>query len=341
MINIQENIDIKELTTFKVPALCHYFTEVYTPEELNEAISFAKNKKLQLLFLGGGSNILFTDAFRGLIIKLNLKGIKESVEDEEHVIVSAQAGEEWNSFVQYCIVRGYGGLENLSLIPGNVGTSPMQNIGAYGVEMKDTFYSLQALNIKTQEIETFTPALCKFGYRESFFKNEGKDQYVILEVKFKLTRKNHKLTASYGAIQEKLNEKNIIRPTLKDISDAVVQIRKSKLPDPEILGNAGSFFKNPILPLDKFQQLQKIFPTIPHYRLPDRQIKIPAGWLIEHAGWKGKKTGDAGVHEKQALVLVNYGKATGKEIFQLSEIIIQDVDKIFNIQLQREVNIII
>ncbi|MDR2123180.1 MAG: UDP-N-acetylmuramate dehydrogenase [Flavobacteriaceae bacterium] len=341
MITFQENTDIKKFTTFNVPAVCRYFTEVYSLEELDEALDLAKEKELPLLFLGGGSNILFTDIFQGLVIKLNLKGITESEEDEDHVVVSAQAGEEWSAFVQYCISKDYGGLENLSLIPGNAGTSPMQNIGAYGVEIKDVFHSLKALSIQTKKVETFTPDLCKFGYRESFFKNEGKDKYVILEVSFRLTKKNHKFNISYGAIQEEFKKKDIKTPTLKDISEQIIQIRQSKLPDPKILGNAGSFFKNPVISLEQFQKLQNEYPHIPHYRLADSQIKIPAGWLIEHAGWKGKKTGRVGVHEKQALVLVNYGGATGKEIYLLSETIIQDVKKKFDILLQREVNIIV
>ncbi len=342
MITVQENINIQRLTTFGIPAFCHCFTEIFTLEELTEALNFAEEKNLPLLFLGGGSNVLFAKSFEGLAIKINLKGIKET-EEENHIIVSAKAGEVWNDFVQYCLDKDYGGLENLSLIPGNVGTSPMQNIGAYGVEIKDTFHSLQALNIETQKIETFSKTSCKFGYRESYFKNEGKNKYIILEVSFKLTPKNHKINISYGAIQEELNKKNIMNPTIKDVSEAVVQIRKSKLPDPKTIGNAGSFFKNPTISLERFQQLQNKFKELdfPHYKLPDNQVKIPAGWLIEQAGWKGKRIGNAGVHEKQALVLVNYGNATGEEIFQLSETIISDVDKIFTIPLQREVNIII
>ncbi len=341
MITVKENVDIKEFTSFGVPALCHYFTEVHTLEELREALNFAGEKQIRLLFLGGGSNILFTRPFEGLAVKLSLKGITEEEEDENHVIVSAKAGELWSDFVEYCIDKNYGGIENLSFIPGNVGTSPMQNIGAYGVEMKDTFYSLQAFNIETQNIEAFSKTLCKFGYRESFFKNEGKGRYVILEVSFRLTKKNHKMNVSYGAIQEELNKKNIKTPTLKDISKVVTEIRKSKLPDPKVLGNAGSFFKNPTVSLEEFRKLQEKFQNIPHYDLPDNQVKIPAGWLVEQAGWKGKRIGNAGVHEKQALVLVNYSGATGEEVFQLSENIIGDVNNIFNIPLQREVNIIV
>lgn len=341
MITIQKDIDIQSITTFRVPAFCKYFVEVNTKNDLKETLDFCKEKRVPILPLGGGSNVLFAKKFEGLAVKLNLKGIKTEEKTEEHIILSAMAGESWNNFVQYCINRNYGGLENLSLIPGNVGTSPMQNIGAYGVELKDSFYTLSALNINTREIELFDKNSCKFAYRESVFKNEAKNEYIILKVSFKLTLKNHILTYSYGAIKEELLKKNIEKPTIKDISNAVINIRRSKLPDPKLLGNAGSFFKNPTIPLQKFEYLQEKYPEIPHYLLPANQVKIPAAWLIEKSGWKGKKVGHIGVHEKQALVLVNYGDGTGKEIYQLSENIIHDVNKLFNILLEREVNIII
>lgn len=341
MIIIQENINIESFTTFKVPAFCKYFVKVNTVEELNEALDFCDEKKISLLVLGGGSNVLFTKKFNGLVVQLNLKGLKINEESHQHIIISAMAGEYWHSFVKYCVNHNYGGLENLSLIPGNVGTSPVQNIGAYGVEIKDTFNSLLALNISTRKIESFSNNQCEFGYRDSIFKNIAKNKYIILEVRFKLTTKNHILNYSYGAIKEELNKHKIVEPTIKDISKAIVNIRRSKLPDPMVLGNAGSFFKNPTIPLYKFKNIQKIYSEIPHYILSHNTVKIPAAWLIEKVGWKGKKVGNVGVHEKQALVLVNYGGGIGEEIYQLSEQIIRDVNKLFDILLEREVNIII
>ncbi|MCO6564897.1 MAG: UDP-N-acetylmuramate dehydrogenase [Apibacter sp.] len=340
---IQENIDIKKFTTFHVSAICRFFTETFTLEELNEALNFSVNNKLPVLFIGGGSNILFINkAFNGLVIKVNLKGIQETLGNHNNqVFVSGMAGENWDSFVSYCINKNYGGLENLSLIPGNVGTSPIQNIGAYGVEMKDSFYQLKALNLTTREIEIFSFDDCNFGYRESFFKNEGKNNYVILEVTFQLTTKKHTLKLSYGDIMDEHNKDKISEPSLKEIRNQIIAIRKRKLPDPEVLGNAGSFFKNPIIPIYQLIKIQENYPNIPFYTISNDFVKLPAAWLIEKTGWKGKKMGNVGVHEKQPLVLVNLGTATGKEIFSLSNSIIEDVNKIFNIQLEREVNIIL
>lgn len=339
---VQENKDIKKFTTFQVPALCNFFTEISTLEELNEALNFSENQNLPVLFIGGGSNILFTRAFHGLVIQVNLKGIQERTgNDENHVFLSAMAGENWDSFVSYCVAKNYGGLENLSFIPGNVGTSPIQNIGAYGVEMKDSFYQLKALNLKSREIEIFSSEDCKFGYRESFFKNEGKNKYAIIEVTFRLTTKKHKLKLSYGDIKEELIKNNISEPSLLDVRNQIIATRKRKLPDPALLGNAGSFFKNPIITIDQLTKIQENYPNIPFYTISDTWVKIPAAWLIEKAGWKGKKIGNVGVHEKQPLVLVNLHNADGEEILSLSNFIIEDVNKIFNIQLEREVNIIL
>nr|WP_128330717.1 UDP-N-acetylmuramate dehydrogenase [Apibacter sp. HY039] len=342
MIHIEENKDIKELTTFGVPAYCRFFCEITSMQELEEALVFAQEKELPILMVGGGSNILFAKSWEGLAIHIALKGIREEKPDDNHqVLVTASAGENWHSFVQYCINNNYGGLENLSLIPGNAGTSPMQNIGAYGVEIKDHFYSLKALNIQTCAIETFSNEDCRFGYRDSYFKNEGKNRYVILEVTYRLTSENHHIVTDYGSIKEELLKQGISEPSIKEVSEAVIAIRNSKLPNPKVTGNAGSFFKNPLLPVQQFNSLKEIYPEMPHYEAPENQVKVPAGWLIEKAGWKGKRVGNAGVHDKQALVLVNYGNAGGMEIYNLSENIIRDVNKIFNIHLQREVNIII
>lgn len=340
MITLQENIDIKEFTTFKVPSICKYFTEITTIDELQEAIDFSRKKKLTIMPLGGGSNILFVKPFNGLVVKINLKGITETFKNEDYVYVSAYAGENWDDFVQSCVSKNYGGLENLSLIPGNVGTSPLQNIGAYGVEIKDCFFSLKALHIESGKVENFTRERCNFGYRESYFKNEGKDKYIILEVTFLLTRRNHMLHMEYGAIQEELIKKNISNPTIQDVREVVMQIRKSKLPDPKVYGNAGSFFKNPVISNEKFERLQTDYPTIPHYQLENHTVKIPAGWLIEQVGWKGRNQKQAAVHNKQALVLINLGNATGNEVYDLSFAIINDVKDKFGIDLTREVNII-
>jgi len=336
---ITENQSLKPYNTFGVDVKARYFAIVKNEEDINEALDFAKKNQVRIFILNGGSNSLFVNDFEGLIIKVETKGI--FCEDKnDFTFVTAQAGENWHDFVMFCIEHDLGGLENLSLIPGNAGTSPIQNIGAYGVEIKDTFHSLRALNTETREIESFGKTDCRFGYRESFFKNEGKNRYIILEVTYKLTSKNHVLNTSYGAIEEELRRKNIENPTIRDVSNAVIHIRQTKLPDPKIVGNAGSFFKNPYISIAHYQELKEKFPTLPHYPADKETVKIPAGWLIEQCGWKGRREGNAGIHERQALVLVNYGGATGAEIFNLSEKIISSVKEKFDIHLSREVNII-
>ena len=281
-----------------------------------------------------------TKDFDGLVIQLNLKGISEEIVNENEVLVTSQAGENWHEFVAYCLNKNYGGLENLSLIPGNVGTSPMQNIGAYGTEIKDTFVRCKVLNLETLEVEEFDHEKCNFGYRESIFKREGKGKYVILEVTFKLTRKEHLIKTEYGAIQSELANLGIENPTIQEVSKAVINIRQSKLPDPKVLGNAGSFFKNPTIALSQFEELKEKFSTIPGYPNGDF-VKVPAGWLIEQCGWKGKQIGNVASHELQSLVIVNKtGNASGKEIFDFSTMIIESVKEKFGIELEREVNII-
>lgn len=295
---------------------------------------------LPLLFIGGGSNILLTKDFEGLAIQLDLKGISEEIIDDNTVLVTAKAGENWHQFVMYCLDKNYGGLENLSLIPGNVGTSPMQNIGAYGTEIKDVFESCKVLNLETLEIEVFNLEKCRFGYRDSIFKQEGKGKYVILEVTFRLTRTDHKIDVEYGAIKSELENLGITNPTIKDVSKAVISIRQSKLPDPKVIGNAGSFFKNPTIPISQFKALKQKFENIPGYPNGDF-VKVPAGWLIEQAGWKGKQIGNVASNQLQALVIINAtGNATGKEIFDFSTMIIDSVKEKFGIELEREVNII-
>lgn len=337
---MQENFSLRAHNTFGVDAKARYFAEVHSTEELIEALNDSKTSTLPLLFLGGGSNILLTQDFEGLAIKLNLKGIHEDFISENEVLVTAKAGENWHEFVMFCLDKNYGGLENLSLIPGNVGTSPMQNIGAYGTEIKDTFVSCTVLNLENLQLETFNLEQCRFGYRDSVFKQEGKGKYVILDVAFKLTRKNHHIKTEYGAITFELENLGIEKPTIQDVSKAVINIRQSKLPDPKEIGNAGSFFKNPTIPLPQFEELKEKFPQIQGYANGDF-VKVPAGWLIEQTGWKGKQIGNVASHKLQALVIINAnGKATGKEIFDFSTKIIDSVKEKFGIELEREVNII-
>lgn len=339
-MNIQENFSLKNHNTFGVDVSAKYFAKVTSLEELKEILKHPNSQNTQQLFLGGGSNILFTKDFEGLVIQLNLKGISEKIIDENHVLVTSKAGENWHEFVQFCLAKDYGGLENLSLIPGNVGTSPMQNIGAYGTEIKDTFVSCKVLNLETLETEEFDKEKCDFGYRESIFKREGKGKYVILEVTFKLTTKTHSIKTEYGAIKSELENLGIENPTIQEVSKAVINIRQSKLPDPKVLGNAGSFFKNPTIPLVQFEELKSKFSNIQGY--PNGEfVKVPAGWLIEQCGWKGKQIGNVASHELQSLVIVNKtGNASGKEIFDFSSLIIDSVKDKFGIELEREVNII-
>lgn len=337
---MQENFSLKPYNTFGVEAKAHYFTEITSLEELKEAIAFSKKHSLTLLFLGGGSNILLTKDFDGLAVKINLKGISEEILNENEVLVTAKAGENWHEFVMYCLEKNYGGLENLSLIPGNVGTSPMQNIGAYGTEIKDVFVSCKVLDLDNMEVKTFDLEDCRFGYRDSIFKQEGKGKYVILEVTFKLTTHEHHFKTEYGAIQSELEREGIKTPTIQDISRAVIHIRQSKLPDPKEIGNAGSFFKNPTIPLSQFEALKQKFENIQGYPNGD-VVKVPAGWLIEQCGWKGKQIGNAASHKLQSLVIINATKnASGKEIFDFSGEIILSVKEKFGIELEREVNII-
>jgi len=333
-LKIQQNISLKPYNTFGIHTNAKRFITVNSIKELKEIIAAEKS----IFLLGGGSNILLTGDVEKLVIHLNTKGIIVNDFDENEVLVTAEAGENWHELVLWCVSQNYGGLENLSLIPGNVGTSPIQNIGAYGVEIKDVFQQLEAIDIETGKTRIFTNADCDFGYRNSVFKNELKGKFIILNVTFKLTKKNHNINISYGAIKDLLTDKE--NPSINEIADAVIAIRQSKLPDPKEIGNSGSFFKNPVISSDLFKELSEQHPEIPHYRISENEIKIPAGWLIEQCGFKGKRFGDAGVHEKQALVLVNYNNATGKEIYDLAQKIQQKVMETFKISLEIEVNII-
>jgi UDP-N-acetylmuramate dehydrogenase len=335
-MNIIQNQSLKNYNTFGIDAKAKDFIAVNTVDALVEVVASSQD----LFILGGGSNMLLTQDIQKLVVHLDLKGLEIIEENEDFVIVRAQAGENWHEFVLWCIDQDFGGIENLSLIPGNVGTTPIQNIGAYGVEIKDTLFSCEALNRKTLQIETFTNEQCKFDYRESVFKNELKEQYIITAVLFKLTKKNHKVSTTYGAIETELSNQNIQNPTLKDISNAVIAIRQSKLPDPKELGNSGSFFKNPVISKEAYKKAKAIHPDMPHYVVSENSVKVPAGWLIEQAGFKGKRFGDAGVHKNQALVLVNYGAATGAELVALSQTIQQTILDQFGIAIEAEVNII-
>ena len=333
-MNIQQNISLKQYNTFGIDKNADRFVTVGSLSELKSILIDEKD----IFLLGGGSNMLLTKNIEALVIHLDLKGIVVNDTEKDVVYVTAEAGENWHDFVLWCISQNYGGLENLSLIPGNIGTSPIQNIGAYGVEIKDTFQQLEALEIATGKIKTFTHSDCKFGYRNSVFKNELKGKYIITNVTFKLSKNNHQINISYGDIKNHLKE--IQHPSLKDISDAVISIRQQKLPDPKEIGNSGSFFKNPVIGSVLFNSLQKKHAKMPHYVVSENEIKIPAGWLIEQCGFKGQRFGDAGVHSKQALVLVNYGNASGQDIYNLAQNIRQKVKDTFGISLEIEVNII-
>ena len=335
-MNFQSNFQLKEYNTFGISAQAKEFVAVTNPTELASVLKSNQD----IFVLGGGSNMLLTQNIEKLVVHINFKGIEIVKENENHVWIKAQAGENWHEFVLYCIEHNFGGIENLSLIPGNVGTTPIQNIGAYGVEIKDTFDNCTAMEIATQKLKSFDKTTCNFGYRESIFKNELKNQYIITDVTFKLTKKDHKINTSYGAIDAELEKDNITNPTLKQISNAVIAIRQSKLPNPKELGNSGSFFKNPIISKVDYNRVKQNHSEMPHYIVSETEVKVPAGWLIEQAGFKGKRFGDAGIHKNQALVLVNYGNATGQEILAVSKDIQQTIFEKFGIHIEAEVNII-
>ena len=338
-MNIIENYPLLKLNTFGVDVKAKYFTSINTINELIEVTKTNVFKDLELLILGGGSNILLTKDFDGLVILNNIKGKEIISQNQQSIFLKIGAGENWHELVMYCVDNGWGGIENLSLIPGNTGTAPMQNIGAYGVEIKETFIELEALEISSGKIVKFNNSDCEFGYRESVFKNKMKNQYIILNITLEL-KKNPVLNINYGDVKAILESQNIKNPGIKEVSNAIISIRQSKLPDPKKIGNSGSFFKNPIVSLNQLELIKKKYPNVVNYEINENEFKIAAGWLIERAGWKGKKFNNYGIHEKQALVLVNYGLANGMEIFELSEKIILDIKDKFGITLEREVNII-
>jgi UDP-N-acetylmuramate dehydrogenase len=342
-MQIQKNISLKPYNSFGIDAKARYFSSFSDTTELSELIT--NNPKLKTFILGGGSNVLFTKDIDSLVLKNEISGIQKLHEDAEYIYVKVGAGENWHRFVLHCIKNNMAGAENLSLIPGNVGASPMQNIGAYGVELKEIFWNLEAFHLRERKIKTFTLSECEFGYRDSIFKRRYKGQFVILNVTFRL-HKHPIFHTSYGAVEKELEKMGVKELSIGAISQAVINIRTSKLPDPAVIGNAGSFFKNPTVDNEKFQSLKLQFPNIVGYKNIEGTVKLPAAWLIEHCGpqndisWKGFRKGDAGCHEKQALVLVNYGSASGKDIQELGERIRKTVKAKFGVNLEREVNIV-
>jgi UDP-N-acetylmuramate dehydrogenase len=333
---IENDKSLLAYNSFHIEARADHFVSITDAEQLRDLLK--KGDAGSQFVLGGGSNILFTRDVQGWVFKMDIRGIELIKEDESHVYVRAGAGENWHAFVQYAIGRNWAGLENLSLIPGSVGAAPIQNIGAYGVELKDVFYELEAYDRKTGKVYTFALNDCAFGYRDSFFKSGEKNRYIILNVTF-LLNKTAVLNTSYGAIREELKQMDVRTPSIRSVSQAVINIRHSKLPDPSEIGNAGSFFKNPVVSQQQFLSLSGSFQDLPAYPHEEGQVKLAAGWLIEQCGWKGYRKGDAGVHQRQALVLVNYGHASGKDILDLGEAVTASVKKKFGVSLEKEVNI--
>ena len=337
---VKSDFPLKEYNTFGIAVRAKHFVSVATTEELVHFLTESELRNELKLVLGGGSNMLLTQDVDGTVLHINITGKRVIEETDTYAIVEAGAGENWHEVVLWALDQNLGGIENLSLIPGNIGTAPVQNIGAYGVELKDTFHSLKAVSIADGNTRTFNLNECQFGYRDSVFKNEAKGKYIITSVQLKLNKPPFTVSTHYGAIQSELEKMGITNPSLVDVSNAVIAIRQSKLPDPKVLGNSGSFFKNPILPAEVAESLKDIHPELPVYDAAPSFKKVAAGWLIEKAGLKGYRSGDAGVHAKQALVLVNYGSATGSEILALSKHVIDTVREQFGVTLEAEVNII-
>ncbi|GAA4835563.1 UDP-N-acetylmuramate dehydrogenase [Algivirga pacifica] len=339
--SIKHNQSLKAFNTFGVDVSAQSFITVTSTEELVALIKEVKQQETPVLPLGGGSNILFTKDFEGLVIKNEIAYINKVQEDEQHILLEVGGGYNWHEFVLHAVNNGWQGIENLSLIPGTVGASPIQNIGAYGVEIKDVFESLQAVALEDGSLHTFTKANCDFGYRNSVFKNALKGKFIISSVTFRLNKPStYRFNTSYGAIEQTLKEKGIEKVTVKDISDAVIAIRESKLPDPKEVGNCGSFFKNPEIPQAQYDTLKAEYPAIPGYPTTEGMIKVPAGWLIEQCGWKGKQVGNVGTYPKQALVLINCGGASGEEAYALALEIKASVMEKFGVSITPEVNIL-
>lgn len=340
MIAVQENVNLLPYNTFQLSAVARYFTVISTVEEAKALFQSDLFKKNKFLILGGGSNVLLTQNFDGLVIKNEIKGIRTVSENDDTVTLEVGSGENWHQLVMHCVRHDFGGIENLSLIPGTVGAAPMQNIGAYGVEIREVIHNVEAIALESGEVRSFSKEECRFGYRESIFKQELKNKFFISSITLTLTKKDHHFNVSYGSIEEVLKEQNVKKVSVRAISDAVIHIRQKKLPDPKIIGNAGSFFKNPSVEQSVFDALKKEFPALPFFAGENKLVKIPAAWLIEQSGWKGKTLENIGVHKHQALVLVNYGGGEGKKIWQLALAIRDSVKEKFHITLQPEVNII-
>lgn len=340
-MQIQQDFSLRTLNTFGIDARAHFYTELNTVDEICSFALKDYNTYPELLILGGGSNVLFTRHFHGMVARISVKGIREISLDDSHVFLSVMAGEIWDDVVQYSVLHGYSGLENLSLIPGTAGAAPIQNIGAYGVEAGDCIHSVKTVELGSGDLIEFPRDICAFGYRDSFFKNAGKGKYIITEVIFRLSLRPA-LRLDYGAIRQQLLSSGIqpenVSPSA--LRQAVIDIRRSKLPDPQEIGNAGSFFKNPVIKISQFRELQQTFPDIVSYPVDDQHVKLAAGWMIEQCGWKGYRKGDAGIHERQALVLVNYGLATGEEILELARAVQQSVKETFDVLIHPEVNLI-
>lgn len=337
---IQENISLQPFNTFGIPATARYLVRITSQAELEQVIQHPVYSNNRRFILGGGSNVLFTKDFDGLVMKVEIMGKSLVEETSESMLVTAGAGEAWHPFVMSCVEQSLGGIENLSLIPGTVGAAPIQNIGAYGVELKQVIAYVDGIDLDAGVSRRFTRDECQFEYRDSVFKHTLKEKFLISSITLRLMKKNHPMVTHYGAIKEVLNEKKIDHPTIRDVSNAVIAIRRSKLPDPTLLGNAGSFFKNPVVDVNLARSIQDKYPSAPVYPIDNQFVKMAAGWLIEQCGWKGKKIGRVGVHDQQALVLVNFGGANGEEIHQLATEIQQSVLQKFGITLMMEVNIL-
>jgi len=339
-IQIEHDVNLQPYNSFKVKATARHLVRITSLSDLQELISTPIYKENKRFILGGGSNVVFIHDFDGLVIKSEETKMTVVEENDDLVTIRVSSGMVWHDLVMTCLKNNWGGIENLSLIPGTVGAAPIQNIGAYGIEVKDVIVRVDGMMLNTGEEQSIKAADCKFSYRESIFKHELKEFFFISSVTLRLTKKKHKINSNYDALKARLAQLNIISPTIHDVSRTVIEIRQSKLPDPVMIGNAGSFFKNPVITINQLEKLKKDWPTIPFYPFENQLVKIPAGWLIETCGWKGKRVGLVGVHEHQALVIVNYSQASGKEIFQLSEQILNDVEEKFELKLMREVNMI-
>lgn len=340
MSQLRSHVSLKPYNSFGIDVAARWWLQVNQPDTLRDFLMDNAGNPAPLLLLGGGSNMLFRSDFPGVVIKLDIRGLEILEQNDQFVWLKAGAGENWHELVQYAVAQNWGGIENLSLIPGMAGAAPIQNIGAYGVELKDVFDHAEVMDLRTGAVSRLDKAMCRFGYRDSIFKRAAKGRYAILSIVLRLSRFEHQLHTGYGDIRSELAAAGIEKPGIADISRAVIQIRQQKLPDPAVIGNAGSFFKNPVISAALFAGLKQHYPAIPHYPQADGMVKIPAGWLIETCGWKGRRTGACGVHEKQALVLVNYGGASGYDIYELSERILREVEERFAVVLEREVQIV-